>query len=130
MNDLSYPTDVERAEREVERRKAELSLSLQEVGKSGEQMARRFGHQLKPVLVGVAVVAGVAVLVGVTALVARRRRPVSWLAPQPSAFSITLRTVGIGFLRVVAQHAARTLAQRISAAALEATPAEPAQPAQ
>ncbi|HKY36100.1 MAG TPA: hypothetical protein VJN18_09190 [Polyangiaceae bacterium] len=114
MNDLSSP-EVKQAEREVERRKAELSLRLRRAGESGERMARRLGEQLKPALVGVAVAGGAALLVGAVILVARRRRHVGWSVPQrPSRASPLLQSAGLMLLRLVARQVAVALVRRVA----------------
>jgi hypothetical protein len=128
MNEMRRPEDVERAEREVERRKAELSLRLRRAGESGERMARRLGEQLKPALIGVGVVAGAAVLVGVVVLVARRRRRVVWSPPErASAASALLKSAGLALLRLAARQAARALVQRMSEPTLPAGSVETVQ---
>ena len=125
MNDFDRTSDVEQAARDVEQRKLDLSRSIQQVEKSGERMARRLSHELKPVLIGAAVVAGAALLVGVAALLARRRPRERWLAPaRPSAAGAVARTLGLALLRLAGQQVARALAERVARA-----PLEPGQPA-
>jgi hypothetical protein len=115
MNELSSRDEVKKAEREVEQRKAELALRLRRAGENGERMARRLGDQLKPALIGVAVVGGAALLVGAVVLVTRRPRPVAWSAPErASNGSALVRSAGLALLRLVARQVAVALVQRIS----------------
>ena len=124
MNDLSNPEEVKQAEREVERRKAELSLRLRRAGESGERMARRLGEQLKPALVGIAVVGGAALLVGAVVLVARRRRRVVWSTPErASRASALVQSAGLALLRLVARQVAVAVVRRVA-------PPPPALPAE
>lgn len=123
MNDLDRTPEVERAAREVERRKRELSRSLERVEASSERIAQRLGNELKPALVGVAVVAGAAAVVGAVVLAVRGRRRQHWLAPsRPSALGALARSVGVAALRLAAQHAARAVAQRLAAGPTEEPP--------
>jgi hypothetical protein len=128
MNDLSSSEEVKRAEREVEERKAELSLRLRRAGESGERMARRLGEQLKPALIGVAVVGGAALLVGAVVLVARRRRRFGWSPPQPgSRASALVQSAGLALLRLVARQVAVAVVRRVAPPPLPAHEAESAQ---
>jgi hypothetical protein len=129
MNNLSSPDEVKQAEREVERRKAELSLRLRRAGEQGERVARRLGDQLKPALVGVAVVGGAALLVGVVVLVARSRRQATrWSAPRSSSrASALVHSAGLSLLRLVAKQVAVTLARRMSPPPVPAHSAQSAQ---
>jgi hypothetical protein len=128
MNDLSSSEEVKQAEREVEARKAELSLRLRHAGESGERMARRLGEQLKPALVGIAVVGGAALLVGAVVLVARRRRHSGWSGPgRASTASTLVKSAGLALLRLVARQAAVALVRRISPPPLPAGAIETAQ---
>jgi len=128
MNDLSSSEEVKQAEREVELRKADLSLRLRRAGESGERMARRLGDQLKPALVGIAVVGGAALLIGAVVLVTRRRRHVGWSAPRPSSrASALVQSAGLALLRLVARQVAVALVRRISEPQLPAHSVETAQ---
>ena len=123
MNNLSSSDEVKQAEREVELRKADLSMRLRRAGESGERMARRLGDQLKPALVGVAVVGGAALLVGAVVLMARRRRHVGWSAPRrASTASALLQSAGLALVRLVARQAAVALVRRISPPLPEPSP--------
>jgi hypothetical protein len=123
MSDFERTAEVEQATREVERRKRELARSLERVEASSERIAQRLGNELKPALVGVAVVAGAAAVVGAVVLAVRARRRHHWLAPsRPSALGALARGVGVSVLRLAAQHAARVVAQRLAAAPTDASP--------
>jgi hypothetical protein len=90
-------------------------------------MARRLGHQLKPVLIGVAVTAGAVAVIGLVVLTRRGRR-VGWQAPvAPSVMASVARQAGLGLARWLAVRAARGLAQRVGAAALAEAPPQRAQ---
>jgi hypothetical protein len=98
-------------------------LRLRRAGERGEKMAHGVDDQLKPALVGVAVVAGAALLVGAVALVARRRRQARWLPPQQrSAASALVQSAGLAVLRLAARQVAGVILQRLSESAPAARP--------
>lgn len=123
MNEMSSPEDVKQAELEVARRKAELTLHPKQAGAHEERVARRLGDELKPALIGVAVVVGVALLAGTAFVVARRRHRSGWLAPQQSSkVSAMVQSAGLGLLRLVARHAARAVVQRLNGPSVAVAP--------
>lgn len=121
MNDVERTPEVERAARDVEQRKRDLSHSLERAEASGQHMARQLKHELKPLLVGAAVAAGAMAVVAVV-LAARRSRRARWVVPaQPSALGGLARTVGLGLLRLAARQAASALVARLGAVSTEPT---------
>jgi hypothetical protein len=111
--------EIARAEAQVRESKAELSRSLREVEKSGQNLVQRVQRELKPALTTALLVAGAAAVIGVTVIVATRRRKSSggWLAPvtpaQPSALGIVAKSAGLWALRLLARRAAQELVHRL-----------------
>jgi hypothetical protein len=117
--------EIARAEQAVERSRLEVARSVQVARGRGERLLRGHRAELKPVLIGVAVLAGVAVVVvGASVLGKRRRR--SWRAPPPSSspFVVAAKAVGTWALRSALRGLARELvthaAARIEAAGAQA----------
>jgi hypothetical protein len=132
MATTSFDTETDeiaRAEERVRLSKAELSKSLRQVGKSGENLARQLGDELKPTLAVAAAAVGAAVVVGVAvALVRRSRRHNNWLAPeQPSALGAVAKTAGLWALRFLARRVAQEVVSRLTEGAAVQTPAPAAE---
>jgi len=108
--------ELARAEQEVMQSRARLSLSLQQIGRSSEDLARRLGAELKPTLALAAAVAGAGVVVGVTiALVRQGRRRRGWFAPeQPSPLVMAAKGAGLWALRFLARRVAQELVRRFA----------------
>jgi hypothetical protein len=108
--------ELARAEQQVAESRARLSRSLRQVGKSGENLARRLGNELRPTLAVAGAVAGAAVVVGVAiALVRRSKGRQGWLAPQqPSALAVAAKGAGVWALRFVARRVAQELVSRLA----------------
>jgi hypothetical protein len=113
--------ELARAEQQVAESRARLSLSLREVGKSSENLARRLGNELRPTLAVAGAVAGAAVVVGVAiALVRRGKRRQGWFAPEPpSALGVAAKSAGLWALRFVARRVAQELVSRLAEPTLE-----------
>jgi hypothetical protein len=110
--------EIRLAQAEVDRTKAELARSLRAAEQSGEQLARRIGHEVKPAVIGAVAVAGAAAALVLTVALVRRGRRRHWLAPaQPSALATAAKTAGLWALRLVARRVALEVAGRLSEAA-------------
>jgi len=115
--------ELAKAELQVVQSRARLSRSLQRVGKSSEDLARRLGRELKPTLAVAAAVAGAAVVVGVTVAVLRRgKHRKGWRLPeQPSALTLAAKSAGLWALRFLARRVAQELVSRLAEPRLAAT---------
>ena len=113
--------EIARAEQRVADHKAELSRSLRRVGRSGEQLAERISHELKPALVVAVAVAGAAgATVLAVALVRRARQRHHWFAPQePSTLAVAAKTAGMWALRVLARRVAQEIVSRLNVPAAQ-----------
>ncbi len=115
------PTDtdeIKQAQAQVERHKQELARSLRRAEQTGQQLARRIGHEVKPAVFGAVAVAGAAAAVAVTVALVRRNRRRHWLAPaQPSALSTAAKSVGLWALRMLAHRMAQEVGRRLEAPA-------------
>jgi hypothetical protein len=102
--------EILRAEQAVERGRVELARGVQVARGRGERLWRRSRAELKPVLIGVAVLAGVAVVAAGARALGKRRRT-SWLAPPPSSSPIVVaaKAVGTWALRAALRGVAREL---------------------
>jgi hypothetical protein len=108
--------EIARAEAQVELRKARLSQSLREVGKSSENLARRLGNELRPMLVVAIAIAGAAAAIGVTmTLVRRTRSRHGWLQPeQPSTLAVAAKAAGLWAMRILARRVAQEVVSRLA----------------
>jgi hypothetical protein len=114
--------DVTRAEAEVAARKAQLAHSLRQAEKSGENLVKNLGHELKPVVVAGIAVAALATVVGVTIALARRNRQSRWLpAEQPSPLATAARGAGMMLLRLLARQIAGQVVARLDGSAAPET---------
>ena len=112
--DTEETDEIELAKSQVERQKAELARSLRRAEKTGEQLARRIGDEMKPALVGAVAVAGAAAAVAVTVALVRRGRRRQWLgAQQPSAIATVAKTAGLWALRLLARRVAQEVVSRL-----------------
>lgn len=128
---MQGPTDTDEislAQAQVERHKADLARSLHQAEKTGERLARRIGHEVKPAIVGAVAVAGAAAAIAVTVALARRGRRRPWLAPeQPSALSTAAKAAGLWALRLLARRVAQEVVARLGEPSALA-PAAPPRP--
>jgi hypothetical protein len=130
MNNVSQPyneaEEIARAEQAVEHGRLQLARRVWTRGNEGQM---RQGHlELKPVLIGAAVVVGVALAaVGASLLRSRRRR--AWLAPsqKSSQWSTAAKSLGLWALRATVRTAARELVAQAAAHA-QASTATPVPP--
>lgn len=106
--------EIELMQAHVERQKAELARSLRRAEKTGEHLARRIGHEVKPALIGAVAVVGASAAVAITVALVRRGRRRHWLAPQPpSALANAAKTAGLWALRLLARRVAQELVSRL-----------------
>lgn len=114
QNDPTDTDQIKLMQAQVERHKAELARSLRRAEQTGEQLARRIGHEVKPAVIGAVAVAGAAAALAVTVAVLRRGRRRHWLAPeQPSALASAAKTAGLWALRLLARRVAQEVVSRL-----------------
>jgi hypothetical protein len=126
MSTISTDTDeIKLAQAEVDRHKAELARSLRAAEKTGESIARRIGHEMKPAVIGAVAVAGAAAAIVVTVALVRRGRRRHWLGPQqPSALTTAAKTAGLWALRLLARRVAQEVVSRLGEPSPHAQPRE------
>lgn len=111
-----------RAKQLARRSPAQLSLSLQPVGKRVQNVARWLGTELKPTVTLAAALAGAVAVIGVTVVLARRgKRRHRWLVSlQPLPLAGLAKSAGLWALRFVAQRATHELMTRLAEPAASA----------
>lgn len=117
MNIVSQPyneaEEIARAEQAVEHGRWQTAPRLRTRGRDGHVLQ---GHpELKPVLIGAAIVVGVALAaVGAAALRSRSRR--AWLAPSSSSsqWKTAAKSLGLWALRAAVRSVARELVAQVA----------------
>ncbi|HVY25970.1 MAG TPA: hypothetical protein VHB79_05435 [Polyangiaceae bacterium] len=109
---------IARAEQALESSRVELARRVQVARGNGARLLQNHRAELKPVVIGAAVLVGVGlVAAGAKALRARRRG--SWLAPPRSSspFVVAAKAVGTWALRAALRGVARELLNQAAARA-------------
>lgn len=118
--------EIARAEQAVERSRLELARRVQVARWSGTRLLRSYKAELKPVLIGAAVVVGVTLVVASASALRTRRRSSSWLAPSRSSspFVAAAKALGTWALRAAVRGVARELMTQAAARAQTPTAAQ------